>query len=804
MYQKNLTSTLNQFRTFVILNRLATRSFLRRLRLTLLYLLCLSLIFLILSLTIYPDWYHPRWLGLNLILFALWLEQILVYTYSNSFYFRGLDSVIASHNKAQAGITFAVADTLIPDQGDLTRQFLESLWGRRIAWQAGLDLDKVDSWVNQPERRRLQTTEIPLPTKTFTLRSLAETILKQDTGFSDFIQSEGVTPATFLKTARWLVSGHQESLRRERWWSRDNLSRHGGLGRELVYGYSYALEEFSKPLRANATFANLVSAEKQFLPEIEKIEVALANSRASNVLLIGNEGVGKMDILLAVEQRLRSGRALNALSGQHLIPLDIEKLVLTYPNQIDLEAAFHDILDQVAEAGNLTIIIENFSDMMALTARYQVSLPIVIDDYLAMTGLHIIATDTPANFHRHISPLGGVVRRFEQILVEELSDEKVLALLEAAARNLSYQGVYFTYPALEAILAGSKRSLQQETLSDRALDFLAEISGVVRSQKTNLVQEDFVYTYISEKTGIPMGPIDDTERDQLLGLEDELHCQVIGQDAAINSIARALRRARLQMSQTERPIGSFLFLGPTGVGKTETAKSLSRVLFKDQNAMIRFDMSEYSQADGLAKLIGEKGATGALADKIRQQPYAVLLFDEFEKATQSVHDLFLQMLDEGFFTDGRGERVNLRTTIIIATSNAAADLIAHTTSARMDAPTLESAVVDNLIKNRIFRRELINRFDDVVVFEPLNADEYFQIAYLMVDKLKKSMADRGYKLRVSTEFIKTLIAASYDDRFGARALQRLIAEKIEDTATNKIIAGQVEKGGEIVLEVDDL
>lgn len=803
MYTFN--QALKEFKPFVTFNRILSRRFLRRTRLIIFYLFALSVLYVVATLTIYPSGYHDRYLGLSLILGALWLEQILLYAYSNSFYFKGLDSIIASSGKNSRGITLEVAEAILPYQNDVTKGFMQSLLGRRVVWQSGINLEELDTWLAASARTKLSSEKIQLPEdKTFTLISLAKWIEKNDVELADFLLGQGVTGATLVKTTKWIVSAHHDFKRQERWYSRDNLSRHGGLGRELAFGRPYELEKYSKPIQNLTNFSDLTSAETHYLGEIEKIENTLARSKSSNVILLGEAGVGKMDILLAVSKRLEEGRGLNALSGQHLLVIDIERLVMSNPNPTELEQALHFTLTQAANAGNCSIIINNLTDAIESTARYQVNLPMVLDEYLAIGTLHILVTDTVNNYHSVLAPLGGFVRRFEQIIVEELSDEHVLSLIEKAALNLSVRNdVYFTHKALEAILLGSKRSLQQEVLSDKALSYLEEIAVNVAANGEALVTEDHVYTYISKQTGIPMGPISKGERDQLLRIEDELHRQVIGQDTAINSIARALRRARLHMRQNERPLGSFFFLGPTGVGKTETAKALCNLLFNDETAMLRFDMSEYSQEDGLIKLIGDRGQTGLLADRVREKPYAVLLFDEFEKANRSVHDLFLQILDEGFFTDGRGERVNLRTTVIIATSNAAADLIARTTKARMDAPTIESAVIDNLIENQIFRREFINRFDDVIIFEPLNTSEYQQIAELILGSLTKAVAAKGYRLEVSPELLSKLIEQSHDERFGARSLNRSITEHIEDIITKKIIADEVSPGQTIKIDLED-
>jgi ATP-dependent Clp protease ATP-binding subunit ClpB len=312
-----------------------------------------------------------------------------------------------------------------------------------------------------------------------------------------------------------------------------------------------------------------------------------------------------------------------------------------------------------------------------------------------------------------------------------------------------------------------------------------------------VITDVFVDTRVSATLGIPVGPIRDGEREMLLHLEEELHKRVVGQEAALSAIAGAMRRARSGIGSTKRPIGSFLFLGSTGVGKTETAKALAALFFGGEEKMVRFDMSEFSGRDGLMRLIGDSVHAGALASALKEHPYCVLLLDELEKATTEVHDLFLQVLDEGMFTDGRGSRVNARNTIVVATSNAGSALIWELTQAGRRPQDEKDRIIDTVISERIFRPELINRFDATIIFASLAVDEQRTIARFMLADLEKRIRDRGYTLVVNDALLDVLMKQGYNPEFGARPMRRAIQDVIEERVARKIIEGRLRPGTSI-------
>ena len=336
-------------------------------------------------------------------------------------------------------------------------------------------------------------------------------------------------------------------------------------------------------------------------------------------------------------------------------------------------------------------------------------------------------------------------------------------------------------------------------MPDKAIELLIDVATRANQERVDIISEDYVYKLVSEKTGVPVGPIRNSERDLLLHLEDKLHKQVVGQQVAIDAIARTMRRGRAGIQNSEKPIGSFLFLGPTGVGKTETAKALAKVFFGGEDKMRRLDMSEYSGEDALEKLIGDGEKAGSLPTILREHPYCVLLLDEFEKATQPIHDIFLQVLDEGSFTDSRGNKVNARNTIIIATSNAGSDLILRTVKQRKVLATLYQKIIDHVIKEGTYRPELINRFDSTVIFEPLTTAQQTEVANLMLGGLYERVKEKGYEVNVSEDLLDMLVKKGYDPEFGARPMQRVLQDVIEEKIAQKIISGAVKKGDTINL-----
>jgi ATP-dependent Clp protease ATP-binding subunit ClpC len=453
----------------------------------------------------------------------------------------------------------------------------------------------------------------------------------------------------------------------------------------------------------------------------------------------------------------------------------------------------------------MVVVIEDYPQFVSSCESIGVNIHELLERYLSSPQIQFVMTTNPSTYHHSLETNQALIRQFSQVTIEDPGLSASVRVLEAEAPEQEHlHGVIFTYRALEHIVENADQYIVEGVMPDKALSFMEEIASRAGQQGQKLVTADFVDVHTSNKTGIPTGPIQEEEKDLLLNLETVLHERVVGQDDAIQAIASTMRRARTGIQSKERPMGSFLFLGPTGVGKTETAKTLAHVFFDSDENMERLDMSEFSDDKSLERLIGSGNKPGVLSTTLREHPYCVLLLDEFEKASDEVHDLFLQILDEGIVTDARGQRINARNTIIIATSNAGSEMIWNLMQEGERPGDHEDKIIDKIIDEHIFKPELINRFDSAVIFESLSEDQQEQIAGLMLNALKERIKDKGYILEIDSSAISKLVTAGYDPKFGARPMRRVIQDVVEEKIARKIIEGSLQKGETIRLEESDI
>jgi len=749
--------------------------------------------------------YLPQVLGVTMLAGGLWLEQMLTYGYHNSHYFYGLNSIIGLDEEPVSGATYDTAQAVYAHPHDVTRAFCESRLGSIVLLRAGIDSATAETFLREP-RQKIRADAIPLPANDiFTLIGLGRYLLQHDVAFAALFKTHGITEETYLGALRWVVGSYHQYKRRLRWWSRDNLSRTKGIGQELAYGVAYVLERFSRDIRTSAVFSNLTSSSPFAEEKVIEIETNLARAKASNILIIGEAGVGKMDLVLAVNTRMQTGKSLAAIAGKQMIVLDTNRLFAVQRGKQEIELTILQLFDEALGAGNIIIVIENISNFIREAEALGVFVPELLDPYLAHPELNIIATDTPGAYHTYLEPLGAFARRFAEVLIDSPDMSATTRVLQGIAEQ--HEGRYntlFSYAALTAITTAADRFIVEGVMPDKAIELLIDIATRAGQNNISFITSDYVYTVVSEKTGVPAGPISDQERDLLLQLSERLHERVIGQQPALDAIARTMRRARAGIQASDKPIGSFLFLGPTGVGKTETAKALAYIFFGGEEHMQRLDMSEFSGVDALERLLGDGTHSGTLPDMLREHPYSVLLLDEFEKAAQPVHDLFLQILDEGMFTDARGMKVNARNTIIIATSNAGSQLILKTIQQRQELSHLTQEIIDHIVKTGVYRPELINRFDNTIIFEPLSKEEQGQVASLMLGGLYKRVAKQGYELVVTKDLLDILVDRGYSPEFGLRPMQRVLQDVVEEAIAQKIISGGVSLGGTITLTAADV
>jgi ATP-dependent Clp protease ATP-binding subunit ClpA len=473
-------------------------------------------------------------------------------------------------------------------------------------------------------------------------------------------------------------------------------------------------------------------------------------------------------------------------------------LVSTYEEKAAFESMFQTVLTQAAHAGNVILVIPNFADFVQNTHSLGVDVKDIIREALQASRLQVIATSSERSFHEVLETDLDLMTHFEKIHLDEFDSYQAISILQQEVLYAeNREGVFFTYQAVKRIVESADRYFAETSLLDKCIDILYEVIPAVKQKGGRVVTQEDVDALVTSKTGISLGKISKDESTKLSQIRELMKGKVIGQDKAIETVCDAMLRARTGLANPKRPLGSFLFVGPTGVGKTETAKALATVFFNDEENMLRSDMSEYSDAQALTRMIGDDGHAGIFASKVRERGHGVLLLDEFEKASREIHDLFLQIIDEGFFTDGRGERIMMRNFIIIATSNAGSDIFKN----HLGTSVEKQEVIDFIVSQHLLRTELINRFDDVVVFEPLASDTLSIIAHMAVTRLIERLDRRGITLKETPELVQYLVKVGTNPLFGAREINRVITKELESKIAQALVLGDLFEGDTIAFTV---
>ena len=567
------------------------------------------------------------------------------------------------------------------------------------------------------------------------------------------------------------------------------------IGGTLSYGYTNTLDRFSNEITDNRL------SSPQHIKFLENISKVLNRLENNNVLLVGEPGVGKHNLISELAAQVKRLQ-IKSLIDKRLMLLDTVSLAGSGKTLIEAKNSFEAVLAEAKAAGNIILVIDHI-DQVASAKDSRIDLTDVLALTLNNNNLPIIGIATPENFNKYIRPNSSFLKLFEKLDVEEATIEETKGILigktlEAYQREKIRVGL----GAIVEIVAKSEKLLQDRRQPDKSILILEDAISEAKSRNLNIVNQNLVDELLSEKTHTPVGQITQSEAQKLKDLEGLLHKRIIGQNEAIDEIAKAMRRARAEVEVGNRPIGSFLFLGPTGVGKTETSKALAEAYFGAEDKMVRFDMSEFQDEDSLKKLIGDvdRETPGRLATEIRQNPYCLLLIDEFEKSTESVQNLFLQILDEGFLTDSFGKKVKFANVIIIATSNAGAEYIRESLQRSLlgKEGSLSKKLIEYVLSKGLFNPELINRFDGVIVYKPLNQQQVVEVTKLMLTNLSVKLQEtKNITLEISDELAKKVAAEGFDPQFGPRPIRRLIQDKIEDGIAKMIIDGTAKSGSAI-------
>lgn len=661
----------------------------------------------------------------------------------------------------------------------------------------------------------------PLPLDEF-LDSLRETTPPQrDISFADlfvalieahptlsgYLAARSISKNIAYHTAEWVESELNRIEIRRRWWLRTSLGRIPGVGKGLAYGKTWYLQQYGYNLAAEAlrTEDKLIGKERQ----VELLEAALLKSSGANAIIVGEPGAGKHTVLLGLTKMIVEGKIFPELEHWQVWKIHGGAIIAAGKTKGEVSAILLKLFDEALRAGNIIFTIDEFPEFIDGLEKLGVNALEIFSPYLASSAIHIVGLADTISFRRILEQNEGLMKYFERVNISEPDAEELIQILEDWVPKIEsslHHRIIITYSAIQKITEGATNYLIENALPQRAVELLKECATEAMRRRISLVTPELVMEILEIKTKMPLGEISKAEQEKLLKLEEILHRRVIDQEEAIRGIADAIKRARAGVRNPKRPIGSFLFLGPTGVGKTETSKALAEVYFGNEERMERFDMTEFQDENSVARLIGsfEKNEPGILASRMRMSPYGVVLLDEFEKSHPKVKNLFLQILDEGFFSDYLGEKVNMRNTIIIATSNAGSQIIWELTEKGQDVTTVEREIIAYIQKERILTPELINRFDAVIIFRPLSREMLKEIAKIMLGRLVERLKTQNITLKITEELIEAVAKGGYDPAFGARPMQRFVQDKIEKVIAERIIRGEIKAGSEFSLSKDEI
>ena len=647
-------------------------------------------------------------------------------------------------------------------------------------------------------------------------------------------------------------------------------------------GKTKTLKEFTRDLTADARAGKLDPVIGRD-SEIQRVIQILSRRTKNNPCLIGEPGVGKTAIAEGLARKIVLGDVPDDLLDKRLLSLDLSGMVAGTKYRGEFEERIKKVLEEVQKSGNVILFIDELHTIVgAGSAEGAVDAANIIKPALGRGEIQVIGATTLNEYRKYIEKDAALERRFQPVQVGDPSREASLEILKGLREKYEqHHKLHITDEALEAAVNLSARYINDRFLPDKAIDLMDEAASRVRMEAEELspelksleekinalvkdkeaaiaaqdyekaaqlrdieknyrdqvelerekrkknsaqhrpVTEEDIAAVVSGWTGIPVTRLTEDEGERLLHMEDTLHKRVVGQDEAVKAVARAIRRGRVGLKDPKRPIGSFLFLGPTGVGKTELCKSLAEAMFGDENAMIRIDMSEYMERHTVSRLIGSPPGYvghdegGQLTEKVRRKPYSVVLFDEIEKAHEDVWNVLLQILDDGRITDSQGRTVDFKNTVIVMTSNigakaltAAGAKLGFSSEERGSDPDAETAFQrarDTVMAElrQTFRPEFLNRIDDIIVFRALTQEDIQEVARRMLNTVSARMETMGIHLDASNEAVAELAKEGFDPKYGARPLRRAIQSKVEDAVAEKMLDGTFQTGDTARLTVED-
>jgi ATP-dependent Clp protease ATP-binding subunit ClpC len=640
-----------------------------------------------------------------------------------------------------------------------------------------------------------------------TKENIPEDVLHDFEVFKQFLRKKDITIEEFEKIIAWEIEKQQEREINAQPFALKKFLQKRPVGLNWHFGYTTELDKYVQDLTRLDTSREIYAQFYGFAQEMKLVDVVLARSGENSVILTGEAGIGKHMIVQELARRIRSGYfGDDFMRHMRVLQCDFTSVIAEARNQgQDPESLIHHLFFEAAYAGNVILVVDELEKYMNTQDQYGFSFIKIINQYADLTTFRMIGITTEDGFHEYINDKQVFLRNFDVVPIHEMSEDETMHIL--FTRFYGKDHTPFTYQALRQIIIDSTKYANTSPLPARAIDLAMSIFVSWQKSGSGFIDEQTVDGYIREKTGVPVGKMRAGESEKLLSLEDAFHERIVGQDAAVKSVASAVRKMRSGMTQANKPAGSFLFLGPTGVGKTEMAKVLANQYYGSRDKVIRLDMSEFQGENALDRLIGSKELKqqGILTTAAREHPYALLLLDEIEKANPRVLDLFLQILDEGFLHDAFGRKVNFTTMIIIATSNAAALTVKKMVEAKKDEDVMKKQVINTIIDSGIFRPEFINRFGNVVIFQPLAENEVEFVVEILLKEFEAKM-EKEYNIDIVFDegVTQKIIKEGFDPVFGARSLIHYIDSTVTDALAKKLITGDVQRGDSVHFGVADM
>ncbi len=638
------------------------------------------------------------------------------------------------------------------------------------------------------------------------VQHLLLSIVSVDETSKDIFYDMEVEFEQVVNVVEWVNIQHRLSEQWRKWRSKAVYKSKGPMNKAMTSQATPLLDRFSRDLTSLArqgALAPCIGRDKELEATLRIIE------GGKNVILVGNPGVGKSSIINGIAELMASEEVPEVLQDKRFVSLSVASLVGAAGRQGELEGVLLQLINEIVRSGNIVLFIDNIQNMVGVSTQGAENLDIsdILASALQKRLFYCIATTNPLDNRRYIETSSSLTSVFQNVKVDELDTNGTIRVLEGKAGSVEARNqVYFSYNALERAVNLTNRYIQDRFQPEKAIAILDEVGVYTRRKKGkgSVVSGEDVAEVISTKTNVPVTKITEKETEKLLNLEKRIHQRMVNQEEAVNAVSTALRRARAELRDIGRPIVNLLFLGPTGVGKTELAKTVAEVYFGSEDTMIRLDMSEYQEKSSINRLIGAPPGVGAaagghLTEAVRAQPFSLLLLDEMEKAHPDILNIFLQVMDDGRLTDTTGRTVDFTNVILIATSNAGTSLIQERIKENVPVEKIKDELINKELKP-YYRPEFLNRFDNIVVFKPLSFEHILQIVDLMLNKVAVRLAAKGIQLESTKEAKEELAREGFDPIFGARPLRRAIQDRVDNALANYLLQGKIGRRDVAILE----